>query len=286
LGWLCGAIICLVLRDISKNFLLPKNIIKEFSLSIYTIFSLLVNFVDNRYSTDWLKSFELSGHVNDGSGYHAASAASSTNTVLCKNCSKKVRKDPSDYVQMQFSAQLQNWKCPRCDGTKQLKVRALSPKYIRDRQEKVMQKRDDMFYYQPIFHNVKRMYKYIINKNKEDILKRFEEYEILASKDLLLKKEGYFMVHYDSSKKWKKRSCYIPWYQLALVHSNDNQYSSEYKPLINDLARRLHYNEELIDTQDDLLQHILNELERIGWPRRHLKEKIKADINYLKFSSF
>jgi hypothetical protein len=80
--WLFGAILCLVLRDISNNILLPQHVKKEYSLSIYTIFSLFINFVDNRYSTDWLESSELSRHVKDGGGYHAASAASSNNSVV------------------------------------------------------------------------------------------------------------------------------------------------------------------------------------------------------------
>jgi hypothetical protein len=165
--------------------------------------------------------------------------------VLCKNCSKKGHKDPSNFVQMQFSIELQKWKCPICHGTEQLKTRSLSPRHIRNRQEKIIQKQKDMIYFVPIFEKVKAMYNEIVNKNKENILKRFEEYETLARKDLLLKKEGYFMVHYDSSKKWKKRSCYIPLDQLALVHSNDSRYSSQYKHQNSDLAGKIRNNEGL-----------------------------------------
>jgi phage FluMu protein Com len=241
--------------------------------------------VDNRYRTDWFELYELSKDVKGGSGHHAASAASSTDTVLCKECSKNVRKDSSDFVKMEFDAQLQSWKCPRCGGTERLKVRALTPTYIRKIQDKVLQKEMDVYSYLPFFEKVRSTYNYIISKNKEDFLERFDEYETLAIKDLLIKKEGYFMVHYDSSKKWKKRSCYIAGGQ-AYIHSNDSRYSSQYKSLINELARKVNYNKELIDNEGNLLLSISNELEAIGWPKRYLREKIEADIDHLRFSSF
>jgi hypothetical protein len=282
IGWLYSAIVCLVLGDISKNLPLPKYIIREFGMSIIMTFSLFINMVDNRYSIDWFELFKLSKAVNGGSGHHAASAASSTGSNLCKHCSKNVRRDSSDFIEMEFSAELQNWKCPKCGGTEQLKVRALTPRYIRKIQDKVLQRAKDITYYLPIFEQVKSMYNYIINKNKEDILKRFEEYEKLATKDLLIKREGFFMIHYDPSKKWKKRVCYVSSGKLAYIESNDNRYHSQYEPLINELARKVSYDKGLANNEGHLLQSISNELEEIGWPKHYLKVKIDADIDHLK----
>ena len=285
IGWLYGAIVCLVLRDMSKNLPIQNSIIREFSMSIVTVFSLNVNMVDHRYMMPWFELFELSKDVKDGSGHHAASAVSSTSTVLCKECSKNVRKDSSDFVEMEFNPQLQDWKCPRCGGTERLKVRALSPTYIRKIQNKVSEKEKDLSLYLPFFEKVRNTYNYIIGRNKEDFLERFKEYEKLAIRDLLIKKEGYFMVHYDSSKKWNKRSCYIARGQ-GFIHSNDSRYFSQYMPLINQLARKVNYNKELIDNEDNLLLSLSNELEGIGWPRRHIREKIEADIDHFRRSSF
>jgi hypothetical protein len=283
--WLYGAIVCLVLRDISKNLPLPKYIIEEFGMSIVMNFNLFIEMIDNRHSTDFLELFKLCKDVKDGSGHHAASAASSTATNLCKYCSKNVGRDLSDFVEMEFNAELQNWVCPRCGGTEALKVRALTPKYIRKIKDKVFQKAKDVSSYLPLLENVRSMYSYILNKNAEDFLRRFEEYETLAVKDLLFKKEVYFMTHYDSSKKWKKRSCYIPGGQ-AQIHSNNSRYNSQYKPLINELARKVNCDKELIDNGGNLLLSVSNELEGIGWPKRLIREKIEADIVHLKSSSF
>ena len=283
--WLYGAIVCLVLRDMSKDLPIQNSIIREFSMSIFTAFSLYIRMVDNRYRTDWSELFELSKDVKNGSGHHAASAASSTDTVLCKECSKNVRKDSSDFEEMEFDAQLQDWKCPRCGGIERLKVRALTPTYIRKIQDKVLRKEMDVCSYLPFFEKVRSTYNYIISKNKEDFLERFKEYEKLAIKDLLIKKECCFMVHYDSSKKWKKRSCYIARGQ-AYIHSNDSRYFSQYKSLINELAKEVNYNKELIDNEYYLLLSISDELEAIGWPKRYLREKIEADIDHLKILKF
>jgi phage FluMu protein Com len=158
-----------VLRDISKEYWpIPKSV-GEFSMSIFTAFSLFISMGDNRHRVDWSELFDLFKDVKDGSGHHAASAASSTDITLCKTCSKNVRRDSSDFVEMEFSTELQNWKCPRCGGTERMKARTLTPAYIRKIQDKVLQKREDVFKYLPnVFEKVKSMYNYIISKNKED----------------------------------------------------------------------------------------------------------------------
>jgi hypothetical protein len=267
-GWLYGAIVCLVLRDMSKNLPIQNSIIKEFSP--------FVNMVDNRCGVDCFELFELIKNVKDGSGHHAASASTSTSTFLCKECSKNVRKDPSDFVEMEFNAQLQNWKCPRCGGIEGLKERALTPKYIRNIQNKVLQKEKDLFSYLRFFEKVRSMYNYVIGKNKEDFLKRFKEYEKLAVNDLLIKKEGYFIVHYDASKKWKKRSCYIPDNALSQVEIVDPRYFSQYRPMIKQLTMsydiKATYEEKI-----RLFTNISNTLKMLGWPQRHLNNKILAD---------
>jgi hypothetical protein len=285
IGWLYGAIVCLVLRDISKTLRIPNYIIEKFGMSIIMYFNLFIEMIDNRHSVDFFELHKLCKEVKDGSGHHAASAASSTDANLCKYCSKNVRRDSYDFVVMEFNAEAQKWMCPRCGSTERLKKRALTPRYILKIKDKVLQKAKDVNSYWPLFENVRSMYSYILNKEKGDFLKRFEEYETLAVKDLLFKKEVYFMTHYDSSKKWKKRSCYIA-RGLAHIHSSDSRYSSEYKPLINELAKKVSYNKGLIDNEDNLLLLATDELEGIGWPRRYLREKIEADIDHLKFSSF
>jgi hypothetical protein len=78
-----------------------------------------------------------------------------------------------------------------------------------------------MVEYLPVFKVVKTMYCYANNKDIEDIMKRFREYELLAKRDLLSKRECYFMVHYDPTKKWKKRSCYIPDNLLPYIEIKD-----------------------------------------------------------------
>ena len=274
--WLFGAIICLVLRDISKEYWpIPKSAVREFSMSIFTAFSLFVSMADNRHRVDWSELFDLFKDVKDRSGHHAASAASSTDTTLCKTCSKNVRGNSSDFVEMEFSTELQNWICPRCGGTERMKAR-LTPAYIRKIQDRVIQKREDVLKYLPVFVKVKSMYDYIISKNKEDFLERFKEYEKLAIKDLLIKKEGYFIVHYDASKKWKKRSCYIPNNALSQVEIVDPRYFSQYRPMIKQLYA-LYDIQAPYEERSHLFTNISNTLKMLGWPERHLNNKILAD---------
>jgi hypothetical protein len=276
--WLFGAIVCLVLRDISKEYWpIPKSVVREFSMSIFTAFSLFVSMADNRHRVDWSELFDLFKDVKDGSGHHAASAASSTDITLRKTCSKNVRRDSSDFVEMEFSTELQNWKCPRCGGTERMKARMLTPAYIHKIQDRVLQKREDVFKYIPyVFEKVKSMYNYIISKNKEDFLERFKEYENLAIKDLLIKKEGYFIVHYDASKRWKKRSCYISNNALSQVEIVDPRYFSQYRPMIKQLIA-LYDIKAPYEERSQLFTNISNTLKMLGWPERHLNNKILAD---------
>jgi hypothetical protein len=108
-------------------------------------------------------------------------------------------------------------------------------------------------------------------------LKRFKEYEKLAVKDLLIKKEGYFIVHYDASKKWKKRSCYIPDNALSQVEIVDPRYFSQYIPMIKRLTM-LYDIKATYEEKFRLFTNISNTLKMLGWPQRHLNSKILADM--------
>jgi hypothetical protein len=134
----------------------------------------------------------------------------------------------------------------------------------------ILEKLEDVAIYLPLLKLVRSMY-----QHREDIMKHFEEYEILARKDLLSKRESFFVVHYNTSKKWKKRQCYIPDNRVASIEVDDSRYSSQYKPLINELVTT--YKEYSERNLHVLLNKASNILKEIGWPDRYIKDKIGAD---------
>jgi hypothetical protein len=169
----------------------------------------------------------------------------------------------------------QKWKCPHCQGTERLHVH-FSTKHLRNIRNKILAKIIDMGEYLPIFEMVKSMYRDAISKSMEGITQCFREYESLAEKDLLSKRECYFMVHYDASKKWKKRSCYIPDNVLSQVEIADPRYFSLYRPMIEQLTK-LYNIKAPYEERFHLFTTISNILKMLGWPRRYLNDKIIAD---------
>jgi hypothetical protein len=83
-------------------------------------------------------------------------------------------------------------------------------------------------------------------------------------------------VHYNTSKKWKKRSCYIPPEKVAYIKFNDDRYFLYYEPLIKDFASINNKHPET--SRYELLSKASNILQEIGWPQSYIKNKINADV--------
>lgn len=278
IAFLYGAIICSVLRDKSRSIQLPPNICDGFTKAIYCYFSLLDR-VDLRHSKTWFGLLNILID-NENPGYHAAAVRNSAATPYCKNCSN-ARKN--HFVEMHASDTYHpEWKCSQCHGTEQL--RALTTKHLRNIRTQVFKQIEDLVNYLPLFEKVKSMYRYSVDKNKEDDMKCFQEYEGLARKDLLSRRECYFVVHYDPSKKSKKTSCYIPDHKLASVEIDDDRYFSQYLPLANEYVNSC--MKGLVDKPHRILDESCNILKEIGWPDQYILDKFQADVKNILDSNF
>jgi hypothetical protein len=121
------------------------------------------------------------------------------------------------------------------------------------------------------------MWKYTISQNKKYFRTRFEQYELLAHKDLLITREYFFIGHYDSTKKTKRRWCSIKEHELASVEISDVRYFSKYKPLIKELVN---VNNKCSEANRRVLLNMAYKvLEEIGWPQSYINDKIYADCN-------
>ena len=111
----------------------------------------------------------------------------------CHNCSSRTR---NTLVLMEEVRQ-ENYttikKCPKCGCQESLK-RRLTIKHLRNKYSKILMKVRDISYYIPLFQKViMEMWKYTISQNKKYFRTRFEQYELLANKDLLITRE-YFLL--------------------------------------------------------------------------------------------
>jgi hypothetical protein len=225
-----------------------------------------------RHTTGWRDLFGILIDIKYY-GYHAAAAMHSKPTIYCKSCNSL---NKNNFVKMQESmGDGQGVKCPNCHGTERL-GRRFTPKHLKKIEFKISKKLEDVISYSKDFELVKGMYQYDVLEHKEDIMSRFEEYEKLAKRDLLAKRDCLFIVHYDTSKKWKKRSCYIPPEKVANIKFNDDRYFLYYEPLIKDFAN---INNKYSETRrHELLNKTSNILQEIGWPQSYIKDKINADM--------
>jgi hypothetical protein len=272
IAFLYAAIICFIMRDKSEYLPLPIEVANNIMMSIYCHFSLVEEIQDLRHYRGWNDLLKIMLDI-ENHGYNAAAKMNPSGTTFCKNCSN-IRK--GHFVSMEApESENEEWMCPQCQGSEQLQT-YYSAKHLKNIYGKTWEKIEENAKYLPIFEQVKEMYRYASFNDKEDITKRFREYELLAEKDLLSKHECYFMVHYDSSKKWKKRSCYIPNNMLHEVEIRDFRYNSLYKPLIKQLMR-LHNSNGAYFENRLLFARILHTLKIMGWPQRYLSNKILAD---------
>jgi hypothetical protein len=272
------------MRDETKSLPLRKDlplhadIAKEITKTIYWYFHLLGGREDLRHYVGWNNIFRLILDI-ENHGFSAAAKNNPTGSIYCRTCSNmKSRRFVS--MDNEGSGSGDNeLRCPECRGTERLPT-YYSTKHLKNMRNNSMtlKKIEKMNEYVPKFGMVKYMCWNLIRENFEVAIKRFREYELLAEKDLLSKRECYFVVHYDPSKKWKKRSCYIPDNQLQKVVIDDFRYDWEYMPLIKELVS-LCYNNGTLDTKHQLLTHISSILDKIGWPRRYLTDKIQADYS-------
>jgi hypothetical protein len=144
--------------------------------------------------------------------------------------------------------------------------------------KRALKKAQDVYTYSPLYKDLKDFYKFTINNNKDDFLRRFQGYEVLARKDILSTSTHYFIGHYDAAKRTKRRWCSITYQQLALVEINDDKYFSQYLPLIDEFVNVCIHGS--VDGQQTLLESAFNKLKEIGWPEQYVLDKICADKIY------
>ena len=97
------------------------------------------------------------------------------------------------------------------------------------------------------------------------------------------KNEYFYMMHYDPTKKSKKRSCYLGYAGLTHVGFEDERVSL-YKKALEEMDTDVYKN---LDTREHMRIwfRLLGLLVDMGWPKRFVLEKYFADIcelNYLK----
>jgi len=84
-------------------------------------------------------------------------------------------------------------------------------------------------------------------------------------------------MHYDPTKKSKKRSCYLGYAaRLATITLNDERFC-KYKDVIRVMDTNIYKNLDK-DVKEDTLCGILNLLVDMGWPKKFVLEKLFADI--------
>jgi predicted RNA-binding Zn-ribbon protein involved in translation (DUF1610 family) len=190
-SYLYAAIVCLIFRDISYSFV-DDPINTEYAKAIYTYFSLFEH--DLRHQGTWQSLFHIFSDVEEH-GYHGAASLNAGPALSCKNCSNRRK---NIFVKMEQRLQENNsvkYICPKC-GCEEMINRSLTSKHLRNVHEKARRKLLDVADYSPIYtHQIMNRYKYLVNNNKEDFLKRFREYENLASRDLLSIQYRYFIGH-------------------------------------------------------------------------------------------
>jgi hypothetical protein len=283
-AYLYGAIVCFIMRDETKNLPLrkdlplPADIAEEITKTIYWYFHLLGGREDLRHYVGWNNIFRLILDI-ENHGFSAAAKKNPTGSIYCRTCSNIRSRQFVIMETPESSPGNDVLICPQCRGSEQLPT-YYSTKHFKNMRNnsKTLKNIEEMVEYAPKFGMVKYMCRNLIKENFEVAMKRFREYELLAQRDLLSIRECYFVVHYDSSKKWKKRSCYIPDNQLQNVLIDDFRYDWEYIPLIRELVS-LCNNNGTLDAKRHLLTRISDILEKIGWPRRYLADKIQADYS-------
>lgn len=226
---LYAAIVCLILRDTSIDASLPQDVNRETANTIYTMFSLLED--DLRGPRPWISRLPIFADVKKY-GYHGAAALNACPTLKCNKCSNE-RKEI--FVQMEERLEASGsikFVCPKCGGEERI-MRKLSTRHLRNMHTRAIKKAQDCLTYAPLYKDLNDFCKFIINNNKDDFLRRFQKYEVLARKDLLCARTHYFIGHYDKEKKAKRRWCSID-NQLAEVKIDDYRYSSQYLPSVNE----------------------------------------------------
>jgi len=270
-SYVYAAIVCLIFRDISY-ILPPDPINREYAKAIYTYFSLFER--DLRHQETWQSLFQIFSDVEEH-GYHGAASLNAGPALLCKNCSNSQK---NKFVQMEQRLQENNsvkYICYKC-GCEEPINRSLTSKHLRNIHERVRRKLQEVYFYSPIYiQEIKNRYKYLVTNDKEDFLKRFHEYEDLASKDLLSAQYRYFIGHYDSTKRTNRKWCPITNRQLAEVKINDNRYVLQYLPLVHEAVNACIYG--ATDELTSLFKSAYDKLGEIGWPERYIRDKIDAD---------
>jgi hypothetical protein len=206
-------------------------------------------------------------------GYHGAASLNAVPTLSCKYCSNSQKNIFVDMERFQGNNSVK-YICPECGREEPIKT-SLTPKYLHKIHEKVRRKAQEVAIYSPIYtHEIKNMYKCLVDNNKEDFLERFREYENLASRDLLSTQNRYFIGHYNSTKRTKRKWCSID-KQLSEVKIDDYRYISQYLPLVDEAVDVHIYG--VTDEIPSLLKSGCDKLIEIGWPERYIQDKINAD---------
>ena len=204
-----------------------------------------------------------------------AMALNATPALSCKFCSnprKEIFFKAKSMIQEDGSIK---YICPKCGSDEQLTAR-VSTKHLRNIYAKASEKAKDAVICIPEYKEIKEIHKCFVDSNKEVFLKRFKEYEALAIKDLLSAREHYFIGHYDSNKKSKRRWCSINDKEIAQVKINDDRYFSLYLSLANEYVNSRMNG--LVDKSHRLLDESCNVLKEIGWPDQYILAKFQADV--------
>jgi DNA-directed RNA polymerase subunit RPC12/RpoP len=249
---------------------LPKEIEeiqKEFAYAIYTHFSLLA--VDLRHTVLPASWFKIFSDVEDY-GYRRAVRMNSTVLDQCKNCDEV-------YEETGQEQEKPILRCSRCGSNEFIKKRrSYTSKHVHNIHSKILKKAEDLIEYWHLLDNFIKKIAHDITNNpelKQVLLRRFQEYELQARKDLLVKREYYCIEHYDPTRKCKKRPCNISENKLACVEINDERYHLQYKPLIEQALNTTTSYEKV-----NLLAKSTGLLQKLGWPESLIKDKIVVDI--------
>jgi hypothetical protein len=170
--------------------------------------------------------------------------------------------------------------CVKC-GCTDRKSRRLSTKQLHNIESKMISKIEELHLYFPVFEELKKIYIAGLEdrRTRSDFLRRFSEYEKLAEKDLLMRRDEFFIGHYNTVKKNRKSWCHLSSLDLRRTKINDPNYK-KYEELISiyahakDIPTR-HDKTSILKT---IYRELVDLLKLLDWPDKFVVDKIRQDI--------
>ena len=253
IAFLYAAIVCKTLSDFFKDS--PYSCHTGYIRGIYTNFYSNSFYYDERSRRDWIQWIKIYDDVKK----HGYNAASSLNAVVLDS------EDNKSKTKVQVK---------------------LSVKHIRNKQSKTKQLLQDIRDYFPFYSEllvlISEIIKHDTSSDKEGTLHNFNINERILNNGEFDRYNYYFIKHYDPSKKSKIRWCPISLKNLAGVTVLGYRYY-QFENMIKSYVGVINNYNNFMSEHHQQLQILLfayEILQKIGFKRSHISDKIKSNIRY------